>query len=187
MTPSKATTFPRRTPMTSVVSSRPSGTTGTPKAVPISHRLLIDRMSRHGTVFGSRLANCGRIYSDAPISSVLGFQFLIHTLWRGGTYFLPGDSFDNTLQAIERYKVQAIMAPPSGLELLWRWFDRMPAYQSNIETIIAAVIFLLRRWRQAPAPEFALTSLQLTDQRKSIRRQLRQLMQSLTLKMPWDS
>jgi acyl-CoA synthetase (AMP-forming)/AMP-acid ligase II len=113
-----------------------SGTTGTPKAVAISHRLLIDRMSRHGTVFGRRLANCARIYSDAPISTSLGFQFLIYTLWRGGTLFLPGDSFENTLQAFEQYKVQAMVAPPSGLEVLWRWYDRFPEYQSNMETII---------------------------------------------------
>jgi hypothetical protein len=61
--------------------------------VPISHRLLADRIARHTTVFGARLADCRRIYSDMPITTSLGFQFLLATLWRGGTYFLPGDSF----------------------------------------------------------------------------------------------
>src|SRR5579871_1497811 len=64
-----------------------SGTTDEPKAVALSHRLVAARISRHWTVFGNRFANYQRIYSDVPISSSLGFQSLIYTLWRGGTVF----------------------------------------------------------------------------------------------------
>jgi acyl-CoA synthetase (AMP-forming)/AMP-acid ligase II len=113
-----------------------SGTTGNPKAVAVSHQLMTARIARHMTVFGSRFANCQRIYSDMPIGTPLGFQFLIYTLSRGGTYFLPGDSFKNTLQAIEEYKVQCVLAPPSGHELLLKWFEALPSYQSNIEVAI---------------------------------------------------
>ena len=94
-----------------------SGTTGEPKGVPISHRLLADRIARHTTVFGARVADCRRIYSDMPITTSLGFQFLLATLWRGGTYFLPGDSFASTLTAMEQYQTQCVLAPPRGLEL----------------------------------------------------------------------
>jgi acyl-CoA synthetase (AMP-forming)/AMP-acid ligase II len=114
-----------------------SGTTGEPKGVPISHRLLADRIARHTTVFGARLADCRRIYSDMPITTSLGFQFLLATLWRGGTYFLPGDSFASTLTAIEQYQTQCVLAPPSGLELLLKWFEVTPAYQSNLQVVIS--------------------------------------------------
>jgi acyl-CoA synthetase (AMP-forming)/AMP-acid ligase II len=114
-----------------------SGTTGEPKGVPISHRLLADRIARHTTVFGARVADCRRIYSDMPITTSLGFQFLLATLWRGGAYFLPGDSFASTLTAMEQYRTQCVLAPPSGLELLLRWFEVMPAYQSNIQVVIS--------------------------------------------------
>src|SRR5262245_26372376 len=67
-----------------------SGTTDTPKAVAISHRLLASRMARHLAVFGNRFGNCSRIYCDVPVSSSLGFQFLIYALSRGGTAFFPG-------------------------------------------------------------------------------------------------
>ena len=30
------------------------------------------------------------------------------------------------------------VSPYSGLEILWRWFERFPAYQSNIQTIICS-------------------------------------------------
>jgi acyl-CoA synthetase (AMP-forming)/AMP-acid ligase II len=114
-----------------------SGTTGEPKGVPISHRLLADRISRHTTVFGARVADCRRVYSDMPITTSLGFQFLLATLWRGGTYFLPGDSFESTLTAMEQYRTQCVLAPPSGLELLLKWFEVTPAYQSNLQVVIS--------------------------------------------------
>jgi acyl-CoA synthetase (AMP-forming)/AMP-acid ligase II len=114
-----------------------SGTTGEAKGVPISHRLLADRISRHTTVFGAKVADCRRIYSDMPITTSLGFQFLLATLWRGGTYFLPGDGFASTLTAMEQYRTQCVLAPPSGLELLLKWFEVTPAYQSNIQVVIS--------------------------------------------------
>jgi acyl-CoA synthetase (AMP-forming)/AMP-acid ligase II len=111
-----------------------SGTSNTPKAVPLSHKLLAARMARHST-FGNRIANCWRIYSDVPVSSSLGFQFLVYTLSRGGTAFFPGEDFPSTLRVIEDYKVQCLVGSPSGFENLLRWFDTVPAYQSNVEVI----------------------------------------------------
>ena len=115
-----------------------SGTTGEPKGVPISHRLLADRIYRHTTVFGARLADCRRIYCDMPITTSPGFRFLLATLWRGGTYFLPGDGFESTLTAMEQYQTQCVVAPPSGLELLLKWFEVTPAYQSNLQVVLTA-------------------------------------------------
>ena len=114
-----------------------SGSTGMPKAVAISQRLLSERIGRHLTVFGNRLPRCDRLYCDMPISTSLGFQFLIYALLRGGTIVFPGDRFNSTFQAIEEYKVQCLIAPPGGLETFARWFDTIPAYQSNIELIFS--------------------------------------------------
>jgi acyl-CoA synthetase (AMP-forming)/AMP-acid ligase II len=114
-----------------------SGTTGEPKGVPISHRLFADRIYRH-ILYGARAADCRRIYSDMPITTSLGFQFLIATLARGGTYFLPGDNFENTLKAMEQYRTQCVLAPPSGLELLLKWFEATPAYQSNLQVVLTS-------------------------------------------------
>ena len=111
-----------------------SGTSSGPKAVALSHKLLAARMARHMT-FGNRIANCSRIYCDVPISSSLGFQYLIYTLSRGGTAFFPGDSFASTLRVIEDYKIQCLVGSPGGFEGLLRWFDAFPAYQSNVEVI----------------------------------------------------
>lgn len=113
-----------------------AGSNGTPNAVGISQRLLSDRVGRHLTVFGNRFPRCDRFYSDLPISSSLGFQFLIYSLLRGGTIVFPGDRFDSTLLAIEEYKVQCLMAGPDGLEAFARGFETIPAYQSGLELIL---------------------------------------------------
>lgn len=115
-----------------------SGTTEGPKAVALSHRMLAGRINRHLTVFGNRLGNCHRIYSDVPVSSSLGFQFLIYALWRGGTAFFPGENFGSTLRVFEEYKVQCLVGSPGGFENLLRWFDTIPSYQSNIEVLFCA-------------------------------------------------
>ena len=111
-----------------------SGTSSTPKAVALSHKLLANRMARHA-MFGNRIANCSRVYSDLPISSSLGFQFLISTLTRGGTAFFSGPDFVSTLRVIEDYKVQCLVGSPGGFETLLRWFETVPAYQSNVQVI----------------------------------------------------
>ncbi len=111
-----------------------SGTSSTPKAIAFSHKHMAMSMARLST-FGNRLANCSRIYCDVPISSSLGFRFLVYTLSRGGTVFLPGQDFSSTLPIIEDYKVQCMVGSPSGFENLLRWFDTVPSYQSNVEVI----------------------------------------------------
>jgi acyl-CoA synthetase (AMP-forming)/AMP-acid ligase II len=115
-----------------------SGSTGTPKAVAISQRLLSERIGRHLIVFGNKLPHCDRFYSHMPLSTSLGFQFLIYSLLRGGTIVFPGERFDATLLAIEEYKVQCLMASPDGLETFVQGFDTIPAYQSNIELILCS-------------------------------------------------
>jgi acyl-CoA synthetase (AMP-forming)/AMP-acid ligase II len=112
-----------------------SGTTNVPKAVALNHKQLASRIHRHLSVFGNRLGNCERIYSDVPISSSLGFQFLVYALWRGGTAFFPGETFAETLRVFEEYKVQCVVGSPGGFENLVRGFDTVPSYQSDVEVV----------------------------------------------------
>jgi fatty-acyl-CoA synthase len=114
-----------------------SGTSSTPKAVAFSHDLVAQRMARHVT-FGNLIANFSRIYCDLPVSSSLGFQFLIHTLWRGGIVVFAGDDFPSTLRAIQDYNVRCMLGSPGGFENFLRWVEATPNYQSDIELIVSA-------------------------------------------------
>jgi acyl-coenzyme A synthetase/AMP-(fatty) acid ligase len=121
-----------------------SGTTGNPKGVAVSHRLLAERMARHIVVFGSRLGNHSRIFSDLPVTTSLGFQFLIHTLWRGGMHFFPGKTFDVTVDAFEEYKVQCWLSSPGGLEVLLKRYEQTPSLQSETDLVVVAGDILSR-------------------------------------------
>jgi acyl-CoA synthetase (AMP-forming)/AMP-acid ligase II len=121
-----------------------SGTSNEPKAVAVSHRLMADRISRHLTVFGSRLVNCSRVYCDIPISSSMGFQFLIYALWRGATVLFPGEDFAQTLRAFEDYRIQGVLGSPGAFENLLRWFDTIPNYQSSVESMVCGGDILSR-------------------------------------------
>lgn len=114
-----------------------SGTTGDAKAVGISHKLMFDRIGRHPAVFGPRLTTCARLYSDMTLNTSLGFQFLIYILSRGGTFFFPGNSFENTLQSLEQYMVQGWLVAPVGLANLLSHFEQYESYQSRLELIIS--------------------------------------------------
>jgi acyl-CoA synthetase (AMP-forming)/AMP-acid ligase II len=39
---------------------------------------------------------------------------------------------------MEQYQTQCVVAPPSGLELLLKWFEVTPAYQSNLQVVLTA-------------------------------------------------
>ena len=120
-----------------------SGTSSAPKAVALSHKLVAKRMARRSS-FGNRIANCSRIYCDVPVSSSLGFQFLMYTLSRGGTAVFPGETFAATLPVIEAYKVQCLVSSPGGYENLLSWFDTVPSYQTNFEVIYSGGDILSR-------------------------------------------
>ena len=114
-----------------------SGTTGDPKAVAFTHRMVAARTASNHFVFGGGFPACARIYSDLPISTAPGFWFFIHTLWRGGTFFLPGETFERTVSTFDEYKVQCVVASPAGLEVLLRNYEQYPSLQSEFDMIIA--------------------------------------------------
>jgi acyl-CoA synthetase (AMP-forming)/AMP-acid ligase II len=87
-----------------------SGTTGVPKHVPASHRLITRR------VFGRWLSLSGgpaRRIVGIGLNTALGFETVLRTLWAGGTLVLtnPRDAAD----AILRHGVTSIVTSPITL------------------------------------------------------------------------
>jgi acyl-coenzyme A synthetase/AMP-(fatty) acid ligase len=114
-----------------------SGTTGEPKAVGITHKMLFARISRHTTVYGNRLPQCSRTYCDLGFATSLGFQFLIYILSRGGTIFFLGDTPDGTFQAFELYKVQNMVSSPAGYAHILRFYESRVALQCGMEMLLS--------------------------------------------------
>jgi len=69
--------------------------------------------------------------------TAIGYQFLIYTLCKGGTYFVRGNSAENTLRALEFYNVDTLVAAPSGLAELLADFEKFRC-QHTVNAILTA-------------------------------------------------
>jgi acyl-CoA synthetase (AMP-forming)/AMP-acid ligase II len=111
-----------------------SGTTGDEKAVAVTNRMFAERMARQHLHFGRALTFCARIFVDLGLTTSLGFQLLISTLSRGGAMFMPGEA-QQTVSALPIYKVQGMIAPPSGVMNFLQAIEKRPQYECGFEAI----------------------------------------------------
>ncbi|HUE12248.1 MAG TPA: class I adenylate-forming enzyme family protein, partial [Steroidobacteraceae bacterium] len=114
-----------------------SGSTGDPKAVALTHRMVSARNARFDHVFGGRHPTFSRVYIHMGLAAALGYQFLIHILGRGGTVFFRGDGIDDTLRAFEVFHIQSILATPSTLAELLAVCDHHPSIDVHVDTIVS--------------------------------------------------
>jgi acyl-CoA synthetase (AMP-forming)/AMP-acid ligase II len=114
-----------------------SGTTGEPKAVAMTHRLLQDRIARYQYVKGNRFPSSTRVYCDLGLASSPGFRYMLHMLWRGGTIFFFGADADSTLDAFDQYNIQTMIASPHGLAEYLKFYEMADAYQCGFDHIIS--------------------------------------------------
>jgi len=114
-----------------------SGSTGDPKAVALTHRMVAARNARLDYVLGNRHPTFSRVYLHMGLGAALGYQFLTHLLARGGTVFFRGESVDNTLRAFEVFRIQAMLATPTTLAELLAHCDRHPSIELHLDTIVS--------------------------------------------------
>jgi acyl-CoA synthetase (AMP-forming)/AMP-acid ligase II len=120
-----------------------AGTTGDPKAVALTHEMVMARNARFDHAMGSRLATCLRVYMNMGLAAALGYQFLIHILSRGGTLFFRGESLENTLRSFEIFRIDAMLATPTTLAQLLMLCDRA-AIEVHVDTILSGGSLLPR-------------------------------------------
>src|ERR1051326_6452373 len=115
-----------------------SGTTGEPKAVAFTHKMLFERISRHAFLFGNRLPMCSRMFLGVGLGTSFGFRFVLDPVWRGGTVFFYGDGVDHTLRAFDLYHIQSMVAAPSNLAEFLDYCRQYRSFQNHLQVIISA-------------------------------------------------
>jgi acyl-CoA synthetase (AMP-forming)/AMP-acid ligase II len=96
-----------------------SGTTGEPKAVGLSHRMILGRVLRYHALCGNVLPSRARLFCDVTLATSFGYTLFISTLLKGGAFFTRGNTPENTLRALAFYDVSAFVVAPGSLpELL---------------------------------------------------------------------
>jgi acyl-CoA synthetase (AMP-forming)/AMP-acid ligase II len=112
-----------------------SGTTGTAKAVALSHRLAMARNERFQFLLGNRHPACSRVYLNIGVATSLGYYFLIYILSRGGTLFLRGEDIEETLRSFGIFRMQALVGSVSNLTYLVDLCERDPSLAFHVDTI----------------------------------------------------
>lgn len=115
-----------------------SGTTGDSKAVILSHEMLLLRMQAWDVAFGNVVPTCSRIFLDVGLTVSYGFTWAMKILARGGAIFLRGPDPATTLQAFDLYKIQAMIAAPSGISEFLDYYERSPQFQCPFILMLAS-------------------------------------------------
>jgi acyl-coenzyme A synthetase/AMP-(fatty) acid ligase len=115
-----------------------SGTTGDPKAVALTHRLVLARVARFEHLFGSRFPTLSRIYMGLGLASSLGYYFLPYVLGKGGTLFFRGGTLENALRMFEVFRVEAMLASPASLAQLLSVYSKNPLTEFCFDTIVSS-------------------------------------------------
>ncbi|MGZ3411174.1 MAG: class I adenylate-forming enzyme family protein [Xanthobacteraceae bacterium] len=121
-----------------------SGTTGDPKAVLLSHEMMLRRLQAYDVAFGNVLPTCGRFFLDLGIAASFGYTWMLYILARGGAIFLRGSDPAETMQAFDLYKVQCMIAAPSGVSQFLDYYERSPAFTCPFEVMLASGSLLSR-------------------------------------------
>jgi acyl-coenzyme A synthetase/AMP-(fatty) acid ligase len=96
--------------------------------------MMVARINRQDLFFGPQSPFCGRTYVDLSLTTSLGFQVLLATLWRGGVLVMTGDS-EATIKALPNYKIQNMVGSPRGLMNFFEAAERRPEYRCGLEAI----------------------------------------------------
>lgn len=121
-----------------------AGSTGEPKAVALSHRMVMARNARFEYAFGDRIPLFSRVYLHMGLAAALGYQFLIYMLSRGGAIFFRGDSIETTLQSFGLFQIEAILGTPATLGRFAANCDRFSSIGVRVDTILSGGSLLPR-------------------------------------------
>jgi acyl-CoA synthetase (AMP-forming)/AMP-acid ligase II len=111
-----------------------SGSEGKQKAIALTHGMIATRLDRQKLFLGPRAPFCDRTHLDLPLTSALGFQVMLGTLWRGGALVVTCDA-RKTLAAVAAYKIQNMISAPQSLLKLAEAAKSHVGYRSELEAV----------------------------------------------------
>ncbi len=121
-----------------------SGTTGDPKGVLLSHDMMLRRLQAYDVAFGNVVPTCSRFFLDLGLISSFGYTWTMYILSRGGGIFLRGSDPAETMQAFDLYKVECMIAAPSGVVEFLDYYERSPDFGCPFKVMMASGSLLSR-------------------------------------------
>jgi acyl-coenzyme A synthetase/AMP-(fatty) acid ligase len=100
-----------------------SGSTGVPKAVALTYRMMEERFSSYLAGFGSDFPNCSRILCGMNLTTSLGYLFLFYLLSRGGFFSFDSVNFEKIANCVTEHKIEALITTPYTLAELIKYCE----------------------------------------------------------------
>ena len=98
-----------------------SGSTGQPKGVALTYRMVQERIDAFPNVFGGEFAERQGLMCGMRLGSSLGYAFLFNSLARGALFCADSVDFDKITQSIQRLGLRVLITTPFTLaELIAR-------------------------------------------------------------------
>jgi acyl-CoA synthetase (AMP-forming)/AMP-acid ligase II len=113
-----------------------SGSDGHQQAIALTHGMVATRLDRQKLFFGPHAPFCDRTHLSLSVTTPLGFQVMLGTLWRGGALLMTFD-VRKTLAALAAYKIQNMVAAPQGLLKFADAMESHPGYSSNLAAVFS--------------------------------------------------
>jgi acyl-coenzyme A synthetase/AMP-(fatty) acid ligase len=121
-----------------------SGTTGEPKGIAFTHRMVAARIARFDYLAGNLLPGNLRCCVDLGFSTSLGYYYLIYGLTRGGLVVLPGASQRNAMNACDFHGVRYWIGAPGGLAALLAFYEESKGRRCDFQGMLAGGSLLLK-------------------------------------------
>jgi 2,3-dihydroxybenzoate-AMP ligase len=110
---------------------------GRQTAIAMTHGMIATRLDRQKLFFGPRTPFCDRTHLDLSLATVLGFQVMLGTLWRGGALVMSWD-IRKTLAAVAAYNIQNMVASPQSLLKFAEAVQSHPKHRSQLAAVFSA-------------------------------------------------
>jgi acyl-CoA synthetase (AMP-forming)/AMP-acid ligase II len=107
------------------------------RAIAFTHGMTATRLDRQKLFLGPRAPFCDRTHLDLPLTTALGFQVILGTLWRGGALVMTWDA-RKTLAAVAAYNIQNMVSTPESLLKLAELAKSHAGYRSQLVAIFCA-------------------------------------------------
>jgi acyl-CoA synthetase (AMP-forming)/AMP-acid ligase II len=114
-----------------------SGRNGGENIIAMTNRMITTRLDRQKLFLGPRAPFCDRTCLDLPLTTPLGFQVLLATLWRGGALVMNRD-VRKTIAALTIYDIKNLVASPRGLLNFTETIENLPGSHPALEAVFSA-------------------------------------------------
>jgi acyl-CoA synthetase (AMP-forming)/AMP-acid ligase II len=115
-----------------------SATTGDPKAIALTHDMLVRRMHACDAMFGDVVPTCARVFIDIGLTTSWGHLWAMKVLTRGGSVFFRGSDPAETMQAFGLYQVQCMIGSPASAAEFVSYYENSPDFICPFETMLSS-------------------------------------------------